>query len=83
MKQTKLLTLILVLQLFTFFGRWVDWSYVTPTYAQVPDSGAQRMQMIEQQKATNDKLDKIISMLESGKLQVSVKKVDDDKEAGK
>lgn len=83
MKQTKLLTFILVLQLFTFFGRWVDWSYVTPTYAQVPDSGAQRTQMIDQQKATNDKLDKIIDLLQSGKLQVVVQKSDDGKDAGK
>ncbi len=83
MNQTKLLTFILVLQLFSFFGRWVDWSYVTPTYAQIPDSGAQRLEMIDQQKATNAKLDKIISMLESGKLQVSLKKFDEDKDAAK
>jgi hypothetical protein len=82
MKQTRLLAFILVLQLFTFFGRWVDWSYVTPAYAQgTADSAAQRKEMVEQQKLTNDKLDKLISLLESGKLQVSV--TNDQKNAGK
>jgi hypothetical protein len=73
MKHTRLLTFILVLQLLTFFGRWVDWSYVTPAYAQgTSDAGSQRQQLIEQQKETNQKLDKLISLLESGKLQVTV-----------
>jgi hypothetical protein len=40
--------------------------------AQIPDSGAQFQQMIEQTKQTNAKLDRIIGILEGGKLQVKV-----------
>jgi hypothetical protein len=40
--------------------------------AQVPDSGLQLQQIIEQSKQTNAKLDKIVGILESGKLQVKV-----------
>ena len=73
MKDTRLLTLILVLQLFTFFGRWVDWSYVTPAYAQgTTDAGSQRNQMIEQQRITNEKLERLLGLLEGGKLHVNV-----------
>ena len=74
MKQTKLLTFILVLQVFAFFGRWIDWSYVTPAYAQVPDAGSQRLQVIEQQKLTNDKLDRIIDRTTT--IQASVRDVE-------
>lgn len=38
--------------------------------AQIPDQGAQFQQMIDQTKSTNAKLDRIISILESGKLKV-------------
>ena len=40
--------------------------------AQVPDSGLQLQQIIEQTKQTNAKLDRIIGILESGKLQVKI-----------
>ncbi len=40
--------------------------------AQVPDSGLQLQQIIEQSKQTNAKLDRIIGILESGKIQVKI-----------
>lgn len=40
--------------------------------AQIPDQGAQLQQVVEQIKQTNAKLDRIIGILESGKLQVKV-----------
>ena len=40
--------------------------------AQIPDTGAQLQQVVDQTKATNAKLDRIISILEGGKLQVKV-----------
>lgn len=40
--------------------------------AQIPDQGAQLLQVIEQSKQTNAKLDRIIGILESGKLQVKM-----------
>ena len=43
----------------------------------IPDAGAQRDQMIEQLKATNEKLDKILALLSSGEIQVKLHKADD------
>ncbi len=40
--------------------------------AQIPDSGLQLQQIIEQSKQTNAKLDRIVAILESGKLQVKM-----------
>lgn len=47
--------------------------------AQIPDQGAQLLQVIEQSKQTNAKLDRIIAILESGKLQVKVAADKEDK----
>jgi hypothetical protein len=40
--------------------------------AQIPDTGAQFQQMIELSKQSNAKLDRIIGILEGGKLQVKI-----------
>ncbi len=40
----------------------------------IPDAGAQREQMVEQQKATNEKLDKLLALLSGGELKVTVNK---------
>jgi hypothetical protein len=45
----------------------------------IPDAGQQRDQMIEQMKATNEKLDKLLALLSGGDLQVKVAKPDDNK----
>lgn len=50
----------------------------TPVQAQgIPDAGAQRERMIELQKATNDRLDRLITLLSDGKLEVTLRKTDD------
>ncbi len=41
-----------------------------PAAAQVPDAGAQQQAVIDQLKATNEKLDKLVDLLASGNLQV-------------
>jgi hypothetical protein len=43
------------------------------------DPGVQRTQMVEEQRKTNDKLDRLISILDSGKLQVKATVSDDGK----
>jgi hypothetical protein len=40
----------------------------------IPDAGAQRDEMIQQQKATNEKLDKLLAFLAGGDLKVTVNK---------
>jgi hypothetical protein len=73
MKTTKLLTVVVVLQGLILLGQWLGApSLLSPAQAQVPDSGAQRVQIIEELKALNGKTERLISLLESGKLQVRV-----------
>jgi hypothetical protein len=72
----KLLSAVLVLQVFTLLNMWLG-APISTAQAQVPDAGAQRLEMIDQLKASNDKLDKMISILESGKLQVQLTKPDE------
>jgi hypothetical protein len=82
MKTNKLLAIVMVMQGLTLASLWVTGpGLATPAMAQVPDSGAQRIEMIRQLEATNAKLDKLVSILESGNLQVKVVSPDTKKEA--
>ncbi len=40
--------------------------------AQIPDQGAQLLKLIDESKALNAKMDRLLSLLESGKLTVQV-----------
>jgi len=84
MKVQKLLSIILVLQIITILNQWFG-GPVTKVQAQIPDSGAQLNQIVDQLKSSNDtqkeiddKLDKMLSLFQSGKLQVEVAKPDDN-----
>ena len=73
MKTTKLLTVIVILQGLILLGQWLGApSVLSPAQAQVPDAGAQRMQIVRELEALNAKTDKMLSLLDSGKLQVQV-----------
>jgi hypothetical protein len=52
---------------------------VSPAQAQIPDAGAQRMETIKELQTLNGKMDKLIGILESGKLEVRVTQADDNK----
>jgi hypothetical protein len=68
----RLLTIVIVLQVVQLAGQWTGVSYVQPAQAQIPDSGAVRMQILDEARNTNTKLDKLIDLLSSGHVQVSV-----------
>jgi hypothetical protein len=82
MNQSKLLVAVVVLQGLTLAGVWSgnSGSQLPAANAQVVDPGAQRLQMVEQQRETNAKLDKIADLLK-GELQVRVVTPDDSKAA--
>jgi hypothetical protein len=80
MKNAKLLTIVIVLQALILVGQWLGApSLVNPAQAQIPDAGGQRQEMISLIKGTNDKLDRLIGILESGKLEVRVAGADENK----
>lgn len=84
MKTEKLLALILVLQVITILNQWFG-GPVSKARAQIPDSGAQLNDVIDQLKSNNqalkdidDKLDKMVLIFQSGKVQVELAKPDDN-----
>ena len=80
MKSEKILGVIVALQALTLVGQWsMSSGGASQATAQVPDAGSQRNQIIDQLKSTNDKLDKLVTILEDGKLQVHVVSPDDSK----
>ena len=80
MKSTKMLTVVLLLQGLILVGQWLGSpSMVSPAQAQVPDAGGQRLEMINELKGLNGKMEKLIAILESGKLEVKVVPADDNK----
>jgi hypothetical protein len=84
MKTEKLLAIILVLQVITILNQWFG-GPISKVQAQIPDSGAQLNDVIDQLKSNNDtlkdidgKLDKMLSIFQSGKVQVELAKPDDN-----
>ena len=74
---SRWLGIIVLLQIVTMLSQWTA---IPNARAQVPDAGAQQQQIIDQLRGTNEKLEKVISILSSGKLQVRMAKSDDSKE---
>ena len=68
----KLLTAVLALQVLTLLGLWTGQPGLAPATAAIPDPGAQREQLVVEQKSTNAKLDALISLLKSGEVKVKV-----------
>ena len=84
MKTNKLLAVIVVLQGLILIGQWTGGAALLPTaQAQVPDPANRQMQMIDELKTINGKLDQLISVLKDGELQVKVAKTEENKGASK
>jgi hypothetical protein len=83
MKTQKLIVAVLVLQSLTLMNQWCG-GPLKVARAQIPDSGAQRNEIIDELKTSNEqlkgiseKLDKMASIFDGGKLQVQIAKPDD------
>jgi len=76
MKTERLLTAVVVLQVLSLLTQWLG-TPVSTARAQIPDQGAQLNEIITQIQGSNVRLDKLIGILESGKLQVVSVKSDD------
>jgi hypothetical protein len=68
----RLLTAVLVLQGLTLAGQWTGQPRPAAAGAAIPDPGAQLEATLAEQKATNVKLDKLLKLLTSGDVRVSV-----------
>jgi hypothetical protein len=84
MNRQNLLAFVIVLQVITILNQWFG-GPISKARAQIPDAGAQQMEVISQLKTGNetlkaidDKLDKMLTLFQSGKLQVQLGKPDDN-----
>jgi hypothetical protein len=83
MKNSKWLAAILVMQGMILIGQWTGNRSTLPTAmaGDVPNPAARQMELLDEMKSTNTKLDKIISLMEGGDLQVKVIQPDESKAA--
>lgn len=67
----RALTFVLVLQGLILMSLWTGNS-LPQAQAQIPDPGAQRERQLDELKSLNSKMDKLIDLISSGKVQVQV-----------
>lgn len=78
MNTNRLLAAVLVLQVVTLAGQWGGKpAYISDARADVPDPGAQRAAQTEALKSIDNKLDRLVGILEGGKLKVEVTNLGD------
>lgn len=81
MKTQKLLIAVIVLQSLVLLGQWTGTSIAAPRNAEAQDrvpagvlmgAGSRDMAMLDELKALNAKVDRLVSTIESGKMTVQV-----------
>ena len=74
MNTNRLLAAVLVLQVVTLAGQWGGKpAYVNDARADLPpDPGAQRVAQTEEMRSINAKLERLIGLMEGGRLKVEV-----------
>ena len=80
MKTNRLLVIVVALQLLIVAGQWLDGPRMLPAAQAEPfNAGADRQAMIDEMKSIDSKLDSMVSILNSGNLQVKVVGTDEHK----
>ena len=74
----RLLAAVLVLQVLTLAGQWGGQAASNTARADLPpDPAAMRLQQTEELKAMNEKLGRMVAVLEGGRLEVKVSNLGD------
>ena len=80
MRATRVWGVLIALQVMILAGQWLGNPALTPSAQGQPlDPGRDRMQMIDELKSMNSKLDRLVALLERGDLQVKVANSDEKK----
>jgi hypothetical protein len=78
MKAPKLIAVVIVLQALILFGQWTGQPALRTAQADVPvtNPGERQIAILDELKSLNDKMDRLIGLLQSGDAKVEVTKVD-------
>ena len=76
MNSMRVLYAVVAIQFAVMGGMWLSTSQ-QQAVAQIPDQGAQLQTLIDENKAINTKMDRLLQLLESGKMQVKMVPVKD------
>jgi hypothetical protein len=81
MKTNKLLVAVIALQGMILIGQWTGGgsSLLSSAQAQTSDPANRQLQMIDELKSLNGKMDELIGVLRSGDVQVKVAKAEEEK----
>ena len=80
MKTNRLLVIVIALQLVILAGQWLEGPRILPAAQAEPfNAGADRQAMLDAMKSIDSKLDSMVSILNSGNLQVKVVQPDERK----
>lgn len=81
MKTSKMLGFVIVMQAVILLGQWTLQPTARTASADVnlPNPSERQMEMIEELRALNGKMDHLISLAQSGDMKVEVTKVDRNK----
>jgi len=79
MKILRLLVVIAVLQLVTLVSIWDRGGYQTTARADLPNSNPDQAETVNQLKDLNKKMDRLLTLLESGNLEVKAPTADEKK----
>jgi hypothetical protein len=82
MNTNRLLAAVLVLQVVTLAGQWGGHAVRDARADLPPDPGAQRVAQTEELKSINRNLDRLVRLMESGRVEVRVGNVKDFKDTG-
>lgn len=79
----RLLAVVVVLQGLLLLGQWTGGVslFERPAQAQVniPDPGARQLQMIEELKGVNSRMDRMLALMQSGEMKVKTVAADEKK----
>ena len=80
MKNQRMFVIVIAFQLMIVAGQWLEGPRMLPTAQAEPfNAGADRQATIDELKSIDSKMDSMISILNSGNLQVKVVQSDDHK----
>jgi hypothetical protein len=81
MKSNQLLVIVIALQLVMLAGQWLEGPRMLPAAQAEPfNAGADRQVMVDALKSIDSKLDSMVTILNSGNLQVKVQQSDEHKD---